>query len=137
MNSTVIFIFYFTEELEALHYCVEAHKSCPEFWMRLGLCYAGLFKINLPGYPVLKSNTEEDQEPCCAFNMKTTCQNQDSQEKDISPSDSTQECAIASSSSSPCTDACSESEESTSKCELCTLGVQIVSSCLIHTRYNT
>lgn len=123
----------YKEELEALHHCLQTHKTCPEFWLRLGLCYAGLFKIDLPGYSVLRSNLD-DQEPCCAFNTKSACERSEQTDSNM-PSSS--ECAIASSSSSLlCTDDCSntENETSTLKCEICTLGIQIVSSCLIHTR---
>ncbi|KFM65666.1 hypothetical protein X975_21053, partial [Stegodyphus mimosarum] len=125
----------YKEELEALHCCIEAHKSCPEFWLRLGLCYAGLFKIDLPDYSILKSVM--DSEPCCAFNSKLTSSSECSETvtKDV-PYDSkaaSAENAVPSSSTSASADPCSTNDDIT-KCEICTLGIQIVSSCLIHTR---
>lgn len=138
INNKLLLVFI-AEELEALHCCIQSHKSCPEFWLRLGLCYAGLFKIDLPGCSLLRSNLE-DQEPCCAFNTKSSHESSGEQNGSSLPASS--ECAmpssssLATSSSSHCSNNSSDKEnENTLKCEVCTLGVQIVSSCLIHTKY--
>lgn len=120
----------YKEELEALHYCLQTHKNSPQYWMRLGYCYAGLFSIQLPGNkPLLKSS---EVEMCCAFKSKT-----------FSTLPSSPKCpvgsmleqvaskleAIASSSSvSP-----PQTEPDTPKCDVCTIGTQMISSCFIKT----
>lgn len=123
----------YKEELEALHCCIHTHKSCPEFWLRLGLCYSGLFKIDLPGCSLVQSSLEGDQEPCCAFNCKSACR--DTPDKAV-PTCSSDSAIASTSTSSTCTENCSTEgeDEDSSKCDICTLGVQIVSSCLIHTK---
>ncbi|XP_054706232.1 uncharacterized protein C8orf76 homolog [Uloborus diversus] len=127
----------FKEELEALHCCIDAHKSCPEFWLRLGLCYAGLFKINLPGCSAFNSVLESECEPCCAFSSKQySCHCSSVQEKEVLSPPAVESAIPSCSSSSSTKDICSSTESTvdTNKCEICALGVQIVSTCLIHTR---
>ncbi|KAF8782539.1 hypothetical protein HNY73_012808 [Argiope bruennichi] len=73
----------YEEELEALHQCLEAHKSCPEFWHRLGLCYAGLFNIDLPEYSTTEPNPEI--EACCTFKSRlNSCRHPQAQENNPS-----------------------------------------------------
>ncbi|XP_071035892.1 zinc fingers and homeoboxes protein 1 isoform X6 [Parasteatoda tepidariorum] len=122
----------YKEELEALHSCMHAHKVCPEYWLRLGLCYAGLFKINLPGFSLTRAEDEESEsEMCCAFNSKQYKLPSTHLPKLVSTSES------ANSSPNKQLDENSSPailEDDTVKCDFCSLGIQIVSSCLIRTK---
>ncbi|KAG8187659.1 hypothetical protein JTE90_005511 [Oedothorax gibbosus] len=130
----------YAEELEALHCCLEAHKLCPEFWQRLALCYAGLFKLRLPDFPSTPDQEPEDEELCCDFKAKRSplLQGKDK----CSKSASAEELLPSPNSDLVCpslegdrlTAASEETCTESSKCELCMLGIQIVSSCLIRTR---
>ncbi|XP_055934980.1 uncharacterized protein C8orf76 homolog isoform X1 [Argiope bruennichi] len=123
----------YEEELEALHQCLEAHKSCPEFWHRLGLCYAGLFNIDLPEYSTTEPNPEI--EACCTFKSRlNSCRHPQAQENNpsanlVCSSDSATTCCGISSTTDE-----SSGDVANSKCQICTLGTLTVSSCLIRTR---
>lgn len=127
----------YEEELEALHCCLEVHKSCPEFWLRLGLCYAGLFKLDLPEQSAQRR--AEEQEACCVFSAKRNLCSLPQLEESV-PTGATLNCSAESaisinSASTPdkCSSATSQ-EVVPSKCDICTLGTQLVSSCFIHTK---
>ncbi|GIY83955.1 uncharacterized protein CDAR_176091 [Caerostris darwini] len=124
----------YAAELEALHHCLETHKSWPEFWYRLGLAYAGLFEIDLPGYYTSKPSQEE--ETCCRFKSKLNLSKHPRSQENDSPS-AELECAIQ--STMPCD--CGNCEthaalslERTGKCQNCFLGTYTIASCMIKTR---
>ncbi|GFR06165.1 c8orf76 [Trichonephila clavata] len=115
----------FEEELEALHHCLEANKLCPEFWLRLGLCYAGLYKIALPEYSM--TVLCEKLEACCAFRSRINSIRQSETQENNTQSPNLV-CSAESATSE------SSSEVFNNKCYDCLSGTLMVSSCLIHTR---
>ncbi|PRD21556.1 UNVERIFIED_CONTAM: C8orf76 [Trichonephila clavipes] len=114
-------------ELEALHQCLEANKLCPEFWLRLGLCYAGLYKIYLPEYSM--TALCEKLEACCAFKSKINSIKHPETQENNTPSPN-----LVCSPESAMTASESSSEAFSNKCYVCQYETFMVSSCLIHTR---
>ncbi|GFS54060.1 hypothetical protein NPIL_155781 [Nephila pilipes] len=117
----------YDEELEALHQCLDAHKSSPEFWFRLGLCYAGLYKISLPGYSM--TTLCEKQEACCAFRLRMNSVKHPQAQETNTPSANLVCVAENATAANECS-----SEVFSNKCSVCTYETFMVSSCLIRTK---